>query len=75
MEGLSSSLYQVPFLKAKTKKKKRQKLKKKNKLLSGLVVQADTLQLLEAELGGSTPVDANGFYKRKNRLFSFLKPE
>ena len=35
-----------------------------------LVVQADTEQLLEAEGGGSTPVDADGFYKRKGRLFS-----
>ena len=35
-----------------------------------MVVQADTEQLLEAEGGGSTPVDADGFYKRKGRLFS-----
>ena len=34
-----------------------------------MVVQADTEQLLEAEGGGSTPVDAVGFYKRKGRLF------
>ena len=30
---------------------------------------------MEAEGGGSTPVHADGFYKRKGRLFSFLKPE
>ena len=34
------------------------------------MVQADTEQLLEAEGGGSTPVDADGFYERKARLFS-----
>jgi len=34
------------------------------------VVQADTEQLVQAEGGGSTPVDAGGFYKRKGRLLS-----
>ena len=35
-----------------------------------LVVQAHTEQLVETEGGGLTPVDADGFYKRKGRFFS-----